>query len=259
MNDIKRDIDIDFAIAASEFIQEENLPNLAYLCLYGSQNYNLSTLQSDIDIKGFVYPTVEDIALNRSPITGTGAYERGSEGIVSIIDIRQFAKELKWSNINALEFLYSPHFMHTATTFSPVDTAIRELKAYRNGIVECSPEGLFNSAHGLAYTQIKRLQKPQYKKWSKGVANVLRIANFVYEYEATGDFNHSLKAFPIYSRDMIMSIKAGDISRGLCEGVAVEAINKIDKIGSFSKTPSKADVDMIDGIMFDMVKNLYGG
>lgn len=259
MNKIKRDIDIDFAIAASEFIQEENLPNLAYLCLYGSQNYNLDTFQSDIDIKGFVYPTVEDIALNRSPITGTGVYERGSEGAVSITDIRQFAKDLKKSNINALEFLYSPYFMYTGPVFSPADAAIRELKAYRNGIVTCSPEGLFNSARGVAYTQIKRLAKPQYEKWHKGTANVLRAANFVYEYDMTGDFEHSLKAFPIYSKDMIMAIKAGEIPRDLCEGIAAEAINKIDKLEGFKIEPSKTYTEAVDETICTMVKHLYGG
>ena len=106
MNNTKRDINIDFAIAASEFIQEENLPNLAYLCLYGSQNYNLDTLQSDIDIKGFVYPTIEDIALNRSRITGIGVYGRSDSGAVSITDIRQFASELKRSNINKVFILF---------------------------------------------------------------------------------------------------------------------------------------------------------
>jgi predicted nucleotidyltransferase len=259
MNNIKRDIDIDFAIAASEFIQEENLPNLAYLCLYGSQNYNLDTFQSDIDIKGFVYPTVEDIALNRSPITGTGVYERGSEGAVSVTDIRQFAKDLKKSNINALEFLYSPYFMFTGKIFTPADAAIRELKAYRNGIVYCDPEGLFNSARGVAYTQIKRLEKPQYEKWHKGTANVLRVANFIHEFDMTGNYEDSLKAFPVYSRDMIMSIKAGEIPRDLCEGIAAEAINKIDKIGEFKVESNRNYVEAVDEIMVTMVKHLYGG
>ena len=257
MNNTKRDINIDFAIAASEFIQEENLPNLAYLCLYGSQNYNLDTFQSDIDIKGFVYPTIEDTALNRSRITGIGVYERGDSGAVSITDIRQFASELKRSNINALEFLYSPYFMYTSPIFSAADAAIRELKAYRNGIVTCSPEGLFNSARGVAYTQIKRLEKPQYEKYHKGTANILRIANFVYEYNKTEDFEHSLKAFPIYSRDMIMAIKAGKISRELCDGIAVEAMNKIDALGSFKVEATKTFIEAVDEIMFTMVKNLY--
>lgn len=42
---------------------------------------------------------------------------------------------------------------------------------------------------------------------------VLRVENFCYEYDLTGDFEHSLKAFPIYSKDMIVSIKMGDIPR----------------------------------------------
>lgn len=259
MSNIKRDIDIDFAIAASEFINEESLPNLIYLCLYGSQNYNLDTFQSDIDIKGFVYPTVEDIALNRSSVSGAGLYERGAEGAVSVIDIRGFAKDLKKSNINALEFLYSPYFMHVAPIFSPTDAAIRELKAYRNGIVEISPEGLFNSARGVAYTQIKRLAKPQYEKWHKGTANVLRAANFCYAYNNSADFEQSLKAFPIYSRDMIMSIKAGEIPRDLCEGIAAEGLNKIDKLGSFRIEPKLTYAEAVDETMCTMTKNLFKG
>lgn len=259
MSNIKRVTNIDFEIAASEFVHKENLPNLAYLCLYGSQNYDLNTLQSDIDIKGFVYPTVEDIALNRSPITGTGVYERGSEGAVSITDIRQFAKDLKMSNINALEYLYSPYFLFTDEPFSPADYAIRELKAYKEGIVRCNPNGLFNSARGVADTQIKRLAKPQYEKWHKGAANVLRITNFIYEYNHGGDFSGALKAFPIYSKDMIMAVKTGQITRDICEGISKEAFNKINKLDGFRVEPSSTYCETIDEIMCTMVKNLYGG
>jgi hypothetical protein len=75
----------------------------------------------------------------------------------------------------------------------------------------------------------------------------------------TGNYEDSLKAFPVYSRDMIMSIKAGEIPRDLCEGIAAEAINKIDKIGEFKVESNRNYVEAVDEIMVTMVKHLYGG
>lgn len=257
MGNIKRDIELDFSIAASEFIQEKNIPNLAYLCLYGSQNYGLDTLKSDIDIKGFVYPTLENIALDQHKVSGTGLYKRGEAGEVSVIDIRTLARALKHSNINALEFLYSPYFMYTETLFSPAGNAIREIKSYRNSIVEISPDGLYRSAKGLAGNSLKRVQSLGCNKWNKQTAQVLRITNFCYAYEDSKDFDYSLKAFPIYSKNMIMSVKLGEISRELCRGVAEEAFNKIEKIEKFSVTPRVDYEKTIDEIMCSMISKLY--
>ena len=54
-----------------------------------------------------------------------------------------------------------------------------------------------------------------------------------------------------------MAIKSGKISRELCNGIATEAMNKIDALGSFKVEATKTFIKAVDEIMFTMVKNLY--
>lgn len=45
--------------------------NVVGVFLYGSQNYELDYEKSDVDTKAIVLPTLEDIVLNRQPVSTT--------------------------------------------------------------------------------------------------------------------------------------------------------------------------------------------
>jgi hypothetical protein len=86
--------------------------NLIGVFLYGSQNYNVSTDNSDVDSIALVMPNFEQLVL------GTPKNEEidmmpdfGIEGHCVVKDIRNYAKELRNGSPNALEVLFTEHFI----------------------------------------------------------------------------------------------------------------------------------------------------
>ena len=57
--------DIFKELANRKKILEERGYKVIYIGLYGSQNYNLSDEQSDIDVKAIILPTLQDIIFRK--------------------------------------------------------------------------------------------------------------------------------------------------------------------------------------------------
>ena len=76
--------------------------------LQGSQNYNLDYDGSDIDTKCIVIPTLEDILLNKKPVSTTLILEDNSH--IDVKDIRLMWECFRKQNINFLEILFTDYF-----------------------------------------------------------------------------------------------------------------------------------------------------
>lgn len=79
------------------------------LCLQGSQNYKLDTLDSDIDTKLIVTPTFKDICLNHKPVSTT--HIRANDEHIDFKDIRLYMETFRKQNLNFLEILFTPYSM----------------------------------------------------------------------------------------------------------------------------------------------------
>lgn len=75
--------------------------------LQGSQNYNLDYAGSDIDTKAIVVPTLEDIVLNKKPVSTTLILPSNEH--IDLKDIRLYMDCFKKQNINFLEILFTPY------------------------------------------------------------------------------------------------------------------------------------------------------
>ena len=77
--------------------------------IQGSQNYNLDIYtddyKSDIDTKAIVIPSLEDIVMNRKPISTTHILPNNEH--LDIKDIRLYFDNFKKQNINFVEILFS--------------------------------------------------------------------------------------------------------------------------------------------------------
>lgn len=82
------------------------------ICLQGSQNYNLDiytdNYKSDVDTKAIVIPSLEDIVLNKKPISTTHILPNNEH--LDIKDIRLMFDNFKKQNINFLEVLFTKYF-----------------------------------------------------------------------------------------------------------------------------------------------------
>ena len=78
-------------------IHYEKLVELGYnmvgVFLYGSQNYELDYEKSDVDTKAIVLPTLEDIVLNRQPVSTT--VDMGDNCLCDVKDIRMALEKYK--------------------------------------------------------------------------------------------------------------------------------------------------------------------
>lgn len=75
------------------------------LFLYGSQNYQMDTLASDVDAVAVVLPTAVEHTFDL-PMEKTVEMEYGS---VRVKDVRQFARQLLKGNYSTLEWLLTPY------------------------------------------------------------------------------------------------------------------------------------------------------
>lgn len=74
--------------------------------LYGSQNYNTDTEDSDVDTKAIIVPSLEDLCL-RSAVSREIHLENGEH--CEIKDIREIVKNFRKQNINFIEILYTDY------------------------------------------------------------------------------------------------------------------------------------------------------
>lgn len=73
--------------------------------LYGSQNYNIDTKESDIDTRTLVFPSKEEIFRGIRAGVWTNKYDNGED---CIKDVRDFIMNAVNGGISFLECLYSP-------------------------------------------------------------------------------------------------------------------------------------------------------
>lgn len=84
--------------------------NIAYICIYGSQNYGLDLYteeyKSDLDFKAVIIPTLDDLVHNSKPISMTIEYKGGQ---IDLKDIRSWVATVTKANPAYIETLYSKH------------------------------------------------------------------------------------------------------------------------------------------------------
>lgn len=84
--------------------------NVAYICIYGSQNYGLDMYsdeyKSDIDMKTVVVPTLDDLVYNSKPVSTVVDTEWGQ---CDIKDIRSYFQTLLKANPAYIETLFTEH------------------------------------------------------------------------------------------------------------------------------------------------------
>ena len=75
--------------------------------LYGSQNYNLATENSDVDTVAIVLPTTKELYFNK-PVTKEIHLDNGEHIVVK--DIREFMNMLRKQNLNFMEVLFTKFY-----------------------------------------------------------------------------------------------------------------------------------------------------
>lgn len=170
---------------------------------FGSYNYNLTTLESDIDYKVFIAPTREDLFLSERYVK-----EVEIDGVdIKIHDIRELHKLLYKANLNFLEFLFTDDLLllekynkDIFLNFKDVEDEdlkimlmLDELFNMKNDLAKANLPYLFNSSFGMAYNKRKRFEKfykeKNMKKAGKALMTSFRMLDFIERFHFTNFSN----------------------------------------------------------------------
>ena len=92
-----------------KFLEEQGY-SVAYVCVYGSQNYGLDLYteeyKSDLDFKAVIIPTLDDLVYNCKPVSKIIEYK---DGQIDLKDIRMWTETVTKANPAYIETLYSKY------------------------------------------------------------------------------------------------------------------------------------------------------
>lgn len=159
--------------------------NVVGVFLYGSQNYELDYEKSDVDTKAIVLPTLNDIILNRQPVSTT--VDMGNNCLCDVKDIRKMFECFKKQNINFIELLFTKYLVinpEYKELYIPMIENNEKIARYNN-------YASLNCMSGMALEKYNALTHPypsikekivMYGYDNKQLHHILRIKDFIQRY-----------------------------------------------------------------------------
>lgn len=188
-----------------KFIEKDyNDSNIVGIFLIGSQNYNMDTINSDIDTKFIITPTLNDIYLNHKAESSTKKFPDSNE-YISIKDIRCVLSEFKKQG-TLLEILFTDYAI-VNPLYKPV---WQELINHREEIARYNPYLVAKATKGILYNTYERLYNKEGKISPKQVSNLVRLEYFIQNYIEQKNYSNCIKPEGD-KHDYIIQIKNGEL------------------------------------------------
>lgn len=176
---------------------ENHILNIA---LYGSQNYNIDTSKSDVDVKAIYIPSIKEAITNNNWLSKEFHDDNGQH--CELKDIREMCKMYSKQNINFLETLFTEYRWdnpkYNSTHFL--------LKTNKEKIANYSPFYAFKSICGQGLNTIKLLEKNP--KNGKILAKVIYFYLFLRKYKKNCPYINCLK---IRENEIFLHYKAQEL------------------------------------------------
>ena len=160
--------------------------NIIYVGLYGSQNYNMHTENSDYDFKAIVVPSLDDIIRNKQPISKTIDCYDIFNGQVDIKDIRLMVDQWKKGAVNFMEILFTS-CAYTNKDFTEMNWFVK----HREEIAHANNESTLKAMLGMINEKLNNLYKPlpcqedeieKYGYSGKQLCHATRLNNMIKHY-----------------------------------------------------------------------------
>lgn len=183
------------------------------LFLQGSQNYNLDIYddeyKSDIDAKAIVLPTLDDIILNKKPVSTTIILD--NEEHIDVKDIRIMRDMFLKQNISYIELLYTDFYIIN----DKYKEYVNDLLKMRDKVSNINKNQFLRCIKGMSMEKYKALEHPyptliekinKYGYDPKQLHHILRLNEFIERYVS----GESLKECYISNiKDELISVKKG--------------------------------------------------
>lgn len=217
--------------------------------LYGSQNYGLSTPESDVDVKVAFLPSSKDVLLVEKRQATTLTDNGSKDNTVLVKDLRDVFCEFYKQNLNFLEVLATPWFC-ASELFKEAFRVLRQnnndvARYYERGFNFCMC-GLFNKLN----TDFGK-NRFDYKKFTYG----LYLTDFLTAY------NNGVTFMDCFYNPNVETYKALRMKKNLSEKHCMElwadAKEKMDtyfqKAQSMSDTKNEQTRKWMDELLYDTV------
>jgi len=130
---------------------------VAYICIYGSQNYGLDVYtdeyQSDVDMKAIIVPTLDDLIKNSKPVSTTIETKWGQ---CDLKDIRSYFQTLLKANPAYIETLYTDYYI----VDDKFTNEFNNIFKLRDKLVETLSAQFIRSMYGMMCEKEKALCHP---------------------------------------------------------------------------------------------------
>lgn len=232
-----------------EHADSANRDNRFFIALYGSQNYQLDTENSDVDSKMLVIPTLDDL-IRGTMVSYEYIMDNGEH--CDVKDIRKMFQCFKKQNINYLEILFTDYYLVEAEYFSYF-SRLREIREdiarYNNHtMMKC----LFGMSQQKADTMIRMTPSTKenilkYGYDGKSLSHLLRIENLLDAYIRDFSFKVCLRYFGTHSKETIIAAKHSSYTRDMALALRNNSLDRIEeKTNSYISSHSKTVNDKVD-------------
>lgn len=167
---------------------EEQGYNIAYVCVYGSQNYGLDLYteeyKSDLDFKAVIIPTLDDLVYNCKPASKTIEYK---DGQIDLKDIRIWTEIVTKANPAYIETLYSKYKIVDEKYEKYMESIFR----LRFSLLWCLRGQFVRAVYGMAKEKEAAFEHPypscisdieKYKYSRKQLHHIVRLYYLLNEY-----------------------------------------------------------------------------
>jgi predicted nucleotidyltransferase len=224
--------------------------------LYGSDNYNLKTPESDKDYKLFTVPSFNDLYDNKIFLKSVITPEEDMQ----IADIRKLPTYLFKSNINWIEILYSKEII--------CHPDLKEIFDMREKVVAMNIQHLYYACLGDHFTKMSRLHHPtestaylmaKYKYNTKEALYAYRALDFIQRFYAHDfkEFDKVIRYEDGVDRDFMLGIKHGAFSEEQFMVMMEEKLANTRPLeGEYKKfNPDVETKDKLESIIKEFVRN----
>ena len=170
------------------------------ITLYGSQNYNLATPNSDVDVKAIYVPSVREAMLRRNR-TSVELHNSKDEHC-EVKDIREMCDMYLKQNLNFLETIYTPYrwnninygFFH------------QELRVMADAIVRYYPCYAVKSTCGQALNTIKQYRNNPTDR--KKLSKIIFLYLYIEKYTDKKDY---ISCITVTNKELFENLPAQDL------------------------------------------------
>lgn len=240
-------------------------PNLELFGLFiqGSQNYGLDIYtdeyKSDIDTKAIVIPSLEDVVLNRKPISTTHILPNNEH--LDIKDIRLYFDNFKKQNINFIEILFA-----CAKYINPEYKDLYNLlERNREKIAHYNVNQALRCMAGMSMEKRKALCHPypslidkieKYGYDGKQLHHIIRMNNFIFGYGEGKTFKECLTYLP--NKEQMIKAKLNQYSLEEALKLAEDFDNDTKQLKDTYLKPqdeiNKKALEVLNKVQYEVIK-----